>query len=100
MSTWTKAFSSNIIELTSATRTLPAILLGASPRGSLSLLYAAQARAAMQGRDHVKPDDVKALAPSILVHRLIVRPEQRVRGVTAEACVQELLQRIPVLSGV
>ncbi len=89
-----------IIDLVEFTRNLPSVSLGASPRGSLSLLYASQARAAVQGRTYVRPDDVKALAASILAHRIIVRPEQRVRGVTPSSCVQEALQRVPVPVGV
>ena len=85
-----------ILDLVSATRTAPGIALGASPRGSLSLLHASQARAALQGRDFVKPDDVKALAVPVLAHRLIVRPDQRVRGLTAAACVESLLKSVPV----
>jgi len=88
-----------ILDLVEATRTLPAVALGASPRGSLNLLYAAQAFAALQGREYVKPDDVKALAPAILAHRIIVRPEQRIKGITAASCVQDVLQRIPVPVG-
>jgi MoxR-like ATPase len=90
---------SYIIDLVSFTRSLPSVSLGASPRGSLSLLYASQARAAVQGRTYVRPDDVKALANSVLAHRIIVRPEQRVRGVTAASCVQEALTRVPVPVG-
>ncbi|HLJ54557.1 MAG TPA: MoxR family ATPase [Chthonomonadaceae bacterium] len=89
-----------ILDLVEYTRTLPAVSLGASPRGSLSLLYAAQARAAVQGRTYVRPDDIKALAPSILAHRIIVRPEQRVRGVTPATCVAQALQTVPVPVGV
>lgn len=89
-----------ILDLVEFTRTLPTVSLGASPRGSLSLLYASQARAAVQGRTYVRPDDVKALAPSILAHRIIVRPEQRVRGVTPESCVEQALQRVAVPVGV
>ncbi len=89
-----------ILDLVEFTRTLPTVSLGASPRGSLSLLYASQARAAVQGRTYVRPDDVKALAPSILAHRIIVRPEQRVRGVTPASCVEQALQRVAVPVGV
>ena len=85
-----------ILDIVGATRLLPTVLLGASPRGSLSLMYACQAKAALAGRNFVKPDDVKALAPSVLSHRIIVRPEQRVRGITAADCVQEVIQRTPV----
>ena len=88
-----------ILDIVHETRTLPAIALGASPRGSLGLLHVAQARAALMGRDFVKPDDVKALAPAVLAHRIIVRPEQRIRGVTAFSCIEDALQRIKVPVG-
>ena len=88
-----------ILDIVGATRTLPAVSLGASPRASLSLMYASQARAAIQGRDFVKPDDVKALAVSVLAHRVIVRPDQRIKGVTPLSCVQDILKRIPVPVG-
>ena len=85
-----------ILDLVTATRSAAGIALGASPRGSLSLLRAGQARAALQGRDFVKPDDVKALAVATLAHRLIVRPEQRARGMTAAACIEALLKSVAV----
>lgn len=88
-----------ILDIVTATRTLPVVSLGASPRGSLNLLYACQARAAMQGRNFVTPDDVKALATIVLAHRIIVRPEQRIRGVSAEVCVQEAIAKTPVPVG-
>jgi MoxR-like ATPase len=86
-----------ILDIVAGTRTLPTVALGASPRGSLALLHAAQARAALQGRNAVTPDDVKALAPVTLAHRLIVRPEHR-RSVTAFSCVLEVMNgtRVPV----
>ncbi len=85
-----------ILDIVGETRRLPAVALGASPRGSLGLLHAAQARAALMGRDFVKPDDIKVLAPAVLAHRIIVRPEQRIRGVTAFTCIEETLGRISV----
>lgn len=88
-----------ILDIVTATRNLPAVSLGASPRGSLNLKYASQARAALLGRNYVIPDDVKALAGIVLGHRLILRPEQRIRGVTAESCVQEALARVAVPVG-
>ncbi|HZP83230.1 MAG TPA: MoxR family ATPase [Chthonomonadaceae bacterium] len=88
-----------ILDIVTATRSLPTVSLGASPRGSLNLLYACQARAALTGRNFVKPDDVKALAVAVLAHRIIVRPEQRMRGVSAMECVQEVLNRVPVPVG-
>ena len=85
-----------ILDLVAATRSAAGIVIGASPRGSLSLLRASQARAALQGRDFVKPDDVKALAVATLAHRLIVRPEQRARGLTAAAAVETILKSTAV----
>ncbi|HEY0581623.1 MAG TPA: AAA family ATPase, partial [Chloroflexota bacterium] len=70
--------------------------LGASPRGSLALMRASQARATLAGRDYVIPDDVKALATAALAHRLIMSPEARMRNVTAQAVVNQVLQEVPV----
>ena len=67
---------------------------GASPRGSLGLFRAAQARAAILGRDYVLPDDVKALAPAVLAHRLLVRPESSLRGRTADQVVAGILDTV------
>jgi MoxR-like ATPase len=88
-----------ILDIISATRVLPVVQLGASPRGSLCLLHACQARAALKGRDAVIPDDVKALATAVLAHRIIVKPEHRMRGVTGLACVNEVLSKIAVPTG-
>lgn len=85
-----------VLGLVSATRSHPALSLGASPRASLSLLHLAQAVAAMDGRTFVKPDDVKRSAVSALGHRVIVRPEHRIRGVGGAQCVAEAVQRTPV----
>ena len=82
--------------LVGATRTHPQAALGASPRGSLGLLHASQAYAAVQGRTYVLPDDVKRLAVPVLAHRLILRPETRVKRVTGAAVVEEILGRVPV----
>lgn len=92
----TKDIEGYIVDVVGATRTLPTVTLGASTRGAQHLLYACQAWAALHNRAHVTPDDVKMLAPIILAHRIIVRPEQRVRGVTAQHCVQEALNRVAV----
>ena len=69
---------------------------GASPRGSLSLLHAAQAYAALQGRTFVLPDDIKRLAGPVLAHRLILRPEARVKRITGPAIIEEILNHVPV----
>jgi MoxR-like ATPase len=80
-----------IVRLVRATRAHYDLALGASPRGSLGLFRAAQALAAVRGRDYVLPDDVKLLAPYVLGHRLIVRPESALRGRDAEAVLRSLL---------
>jgi MoxR-like ATPase len=85
-----------IIEIVTATRNQPDIYLGASPRGALALYRTAQARAAIAGRDHVIPDDVKALAESTLAHRIIVGPTARIKEITARSIIQNLLNVIPV----
>ncbi len=88
-----------IVELTSRTRQSADVYLGASPRGSLSLARASQARAALQGRDHVLPDDIKALAVSVLAHRIIVSPAARLRDLSSDRIMQEIILATPVPGG-
>jgi MoxR-like ATPase len=85
-----------IVDIITQTRRHPDIYLGASPRGSLALYRTGQARAAMLGRDYVIPDDIKALAMPTLAHRLIVSPSARLKDVTGEAVVHEILSTLPV----
>jgi MoxR-like ATPase len=80
------------VALTEATREHPAVSLGVSPRGSIALTRAAQARAASRGRDFVGPEDVKALAPSALPHRISIRGGAS--GATAEGVVREVLDSV------
>ena len=87
---------SYIVALVQATRRLPEVHLGASPRASLALQAVAQAVAGLAGRDFVLPDDIKRAAPSILEHRLIVRSEARLKGVTTASLVRGVLSSIPV----
>ena len=79
-----------------ATRAHPDLAVGASTRGSLALFKSAQALAALSGRAYVTPDDVKALAPVTLAHRLIVKAESELRGRTAEEIVRSVLEATPV----
>jgi MoxR-like ATPase len=88
-----------IIHLVQATRSHGDLALGASPRGSLALYRAAQARAAMAGRTYVLPDDVQALAPLALPHRCILRPESALRGRTATDIVAEIVAKTPLPLG-
>jgi MoxR-like ATPase len=85
-----------IVALVHATRTHPDLALGASPRGSLALYRTAQARAVLQNRDYVLPDDVQILAPLVLPHRCIVRPDSALRGRTAEQIIDHLLTEVPL----
>lgn len=93
------AIKKYIVELVNRTRGNRHVTLGASPRGSLSLLKTAQAYAYILNRDYVIPDDVKYLAPFVLAHRLILKPESRYEGITHEKVITEILERvdIPVL---
>ncbi len=88
-----------IIEVVTRTRKHADVYLGASPRGSLTLFRAAQARAALEGRDYVIPDDIKALAPFALSHRMIVSPSARIKDVDAESIVNDILASVPVPGG-
>ena len=83
------------VDVVSATRSSQSVAVGASPRGSLALLKLARCRAALSGRDYVLPDDVKAIAVSALAHRLVLRPELWVQGVSAEDVVRGVLAGVP-----
>jgi len=87
-----------ILEIIHASREHEDVLLGASPRATLALFRTAQALAAIQDRDFVVPDDVKRLAIPVLAHRIILKPESRLRKRTAQLVVQELVAdaRVPV----
>ncbi|MFH1924329.1 MAG: MoxR family ATPase [Planctomycetota bacterium] len=78
------------------TRKCDDLSLGGSPRASIALFRTSQALAAASGRDFVQPDDVKRVAASVLVHRLILRPESRLRKITAESVVEEIVEEVPV----
>lgn len=82
-----------IVRLVDATRRHPDLSLGGSPRASLALYKTAQALAALRGRDHILPDDIKYLVPYTLTHRLIVRPEAELRGRTAARILQDILEQ-------
>ncbi len=85
-----------IVSLVTATRNHEDVYLGASTRGALALYRAAQARAALDGRDYVLPDDVKALAEAVLAHRLIVSPSARIRSMSASSVMGDILGSVPV----
>jgi MoxR-like ATPase len=85
-----------VLTIVRATREHPDLLLGASPRGSLALHRAAQARAAILGRTFVTPDDVKTLATHALPHRIVVKPESQLRGRTTVGIVRSILESVEV----
>ena len=88
-----------LVDLVNRTRQSADVYLGASPRGSLALFRTGQAVAAMAGRDFVLPDDIKRLAVPVLAHRVIVGPAARLRELSAEKIVEEILENLPVPGG-
>jgi MoxR-like ATPase len=85
-----------VVALLRHTRTESRLYLGASPRAGIALLRVAKARALLEGRDYVVPDDVKTIAPAVLAHRLILAPEARSSGLDAAGLVGEVVERTPV----
>jgi MoxR-like ATPase len=85
-----------LTEIVHHTRQHEDVALGGSPRASLALFRSSQALAAVNGRNFVRPDDVKNMAAAVLTHRLILRPESRLRKVTAAAVVTEVVEAVPV----
>jgi MoxR-like ATPase len=83
-----------ITSVTRATREHEAVELGVSPRGTLSLFRATQAMAALRGRPYATPDDTKAVAASVLTHRMILSPDARLRGRTVDHILAEVLGRV------
>ncbi|QRK05399.1 MoxR family ATPase [Archangium violaceum] len=84
------------VRLIRETRANPRVRLGASPRSAQALLAAAKARAALNGSDFVTPDDVKAVCPSVLNHRLLLKAEAEVEGLTADDVLRQTLERVQV----
>ena len=78
------------------TRDWPALTLGASPRAGINLMQVAKARAAMDGRDYLLPDDVKGAAPAVLRHRLVLKPEAEMEGVGADQVLADVLGAVEV----
>ncbi|HET7488115.1 MAG TPA: MoxR family ATPase [Acidimicrobiales bacterium] len=83
------------VEVVTATRTAPDVRLGASPRGTINLVRAAQTRAAAAGRSYVVPEDLKALAVAVLAHRLVLTPDAELAGRRQETVVEGALARVP-----
>lgn len=87
---------SYVVDLVRKTRSTESILAGAGPRATQALVLASRALAAIEGRDFVTPDDIKALALPVLDHRLILRPEFEMEGATAADVIARLLMEVPV----
>ena len=85
-----------IVSLVRRTRDWPALSLGASPRAAIGLFFVARALAGMEGRDFLIPDDIKAAAPAVLRHRLMLKPEADLEGLTADSVVAEVLSAVEV----
>ena len=90
---------SYVATIVSMTRKHPALQLGASPRGSIALLRAAQACAMLSDRDYVLPDDIRHMALPVLSHRLILTPEARMKGASAQQVLSQLIETVPVPTG-
>lgn len=84
------------VDLVRATRNHESVLIGAGPRASLALIAGARAAAAIAGRDFVTPDDIRSLAVPVLGHRLVLRPEFELEGLTLDELVSRLLEEVPV----
>jgi MoxR-like ATPase len=91
-----QAISQYVVAIVTATRMHSSLYLGASPRGSLALFRLGQARALLDGRDFVLPDDIKALAFPALGHRIILNSSARIEGVTAQDCITDVLDQTTV----
>lgn len=91
-----KAIGEYIVEIVQSTRRQEHVLLGCSPRASIYLMRASQALALYNGRDYVIPDDVKSLAVPVLAHRMILKQEAKIRKITAESVLSNLLKNIRV----
>ncbi len=85
-----------IASIVEATREHPAVKLGGSPRAGIAILRLARAWAYLEGRNYVIPDDVKAVAAPALIHRIILKPEYEIEGVTPAKVVEDILERVPV----
>jgi MoxR-like ATPase len=85
-----------IVDIVRASRKHESVLVGAGPRATQSLLLASRAAAAIAGRDFVTPDDIKAMSSPVLEHRLILRPEFEIEGMTVAEVIQKILQQVAV----
>lgn len=85
-----------VASIAAATRQEPALQLGASTRAAIALIHGAQACALLSGRDYIIPEDVQHMALPVLAHRLVLSPEARMKGVSAQSIVKKVLGSVPV----
>ena len=85
-----------MVQIVRVTRENRHLTLGASPRAAITLLLTSKTLAAMRGRDFVTPDDVKQMAPPVLRHRLMLRPESEIEGYTTDRVIESILQSVEV----
>jgi MoxR-like ATPase len=85
-----------IVSVIRRSRDWPSLSLGASPRAAIGLFFVARAMAGMEGRDFLIPDDIKAAAPAVLRHRLMLKPEADLEGLTADSVIAEILAAVEV----
>jgi MoxR-like ATPase len=85
-----------LVSVVRRTRDWPALSLGASPRAAIGLFFVARALAGMDGREFLIPDDIKNAAPAVLRHRLMLKPEADLEGVTADSVIAEILSAVEV----
>ena len=85
-----------LVAIGRATRAMPEVQYGASVRGAIGLLHASKAVAAFAGRDYVTPDDIKAIAPAVLRHRIVLKPEAELDGLRPDDIIQRILASVPV----
>ena len=85
-----------VVDIIAGTRRHESLLVGAGPRATQALLLASRAQAALDGRDFVTPDDIKFMAPAVLEHRLILRPDYEIEGMTVPEVIQGVLRSVGV----
>lgn len=85
-----------IVDIIKATRDSEEILLGASPRATLNLFRASQGRALINNKDYVTPDDVKSITMAVLNHRIILKPEYRLKGISTESVLEKIISTLPI----
>jgi len=85
-----------IAQIVTNTRVNSSLFLGASPRASLSILNASKANAILNGRSYVIPEDIKKVAPPVLIHRIVLNPEKEMEGLTAKSVINQIIENVMI----